>query len=89
MDIVGLPAITIPAGFADDGLPLGIQIAARPYNELACLSVAHAFQRLTDFHTSLPPIVEEDLVHGGDDGVADMPSMLTKPVLSATRDRIW
>jgi aspartyl-tRNA(Asn)/glutamyl-tRNA(Gln) amidotransferase subunit A len=89
MDIVGLPAITIPAGFADDGLPLGIQIAARPYNELACLSVAHAFQRLTDFHTSLPPIVTEDLLHRDDNGVADMPSVLTKPVLSATRDRIW
>jgi aspartyl-tRNA(Asn)/glutamyl-tRNA(Gln) amidotransferase subunit A len=89
MDIVGLPAITIPAGFDDDGLPIGIQIAARPYDELSCLSVAHAYQQLTDFHTALPPTVQEDLDANPIDRKADLPASITKPVVTATRDRIW
>ena len=88
MDIVGLPAITIPAGF-DDGLPIGVQIAARPYDELSCLSVAHAYQRLTDFHTALPPIVKDDLDAGPSDLSVELPVSIEKPVVTATRDRIW
>ena len=89
MDIVGLPAITIPCGFDDEGLPLGMQIASRPYDELACLSVAHAYQQLTDFHTRLPPIVQEDLDAGRANGRPDLPALVEKPVVTATRDRIW
>jgi Asp-tRNA(Asn)/Glu-tRNA(Gln) amidotransferase A subunit family amidase len=89
MDIVGLPAVTIPAGFDDDGLPLGIQIASRPYDELSCLSVAHAYQQLTEFHTALPPIVQEDLHANPNDGLDELPPTLTKPVMTMTRDRIW
>jgi aspartyl-tRNA(Asn)/glutamyl-tRNA(Gln) amidotransferase subunit A len=89
MDIAGLPAVTIPAGFDDDGLPLGIQIASRPYDELSCLSVAHAYQQLTEFHTALPPIVQEDLHANPNDGLDELPPTLTKPVVTMTRDRIW
>jgi aspartyl-tRNA(Asn)/glutamyl-tRNA(Gln) amidotransferase subunit A len=89
MDIVGLPAVTIPAGFDDNGLPLGIQIAARPYNELSCLSVAHAYQQLTNYHTALPPIVAEDVAAHPTDALSDLPATLAKPVVTATRDRIW
>jgi len=89
MDIVGLPAITIPAGFDDDGLPLGIQIASRPYDELTCLSVAHAYQQLTDFHTMLPPLVKSDLDAEPKNTIADLPATITKPVVTATRDHIW
>jgi aspartyl-tRNA(Asn)/glutamyl-tRNA(Gln) amidotransferase subunit A len=89
MDIVGLPAITIPAGFDDDGLPLGIQIASRPYDDLTCLSVAHAYQQLTDFHTALPPIVKDDLARDATERGTELPPLLEKPVVTATRDRIW
>jgi aspartyl-tRNA(Asn)/glutamyl-tRNA(Gln) amidotransferase subunit A len=89
MDIAGLPALTIPAGFSDDGLPLGIQIAARPYDELSCLRIGHAFQQLTDFHTALPPIVADDLETTPREHELDLPGTITKPVITATRDRIW
>jgi aspartyl-tRNA(Asn)/glutamyl-tRNA(Gln) amidotransferase subunit A len=89
MDIAGLPALTIPAGFDDGGLPLGIQIASRPYDELSCLSIGHAFQQLTDFHTALPPIVANDLAAAPREGTLDLPATLAKPVVTATRDRIW
>jgi len=89
MDIVGIPAVTIPCGFSDDGLPLGMQIASRPYDELSCLSIAHAYEQLTDFHLQMPPLVRDDLESASSSGRVDLPPLLEKPVLSATRDRIW
>jgi aspartyl-tRNA(Asn)/glutamyl-tRNA(Gln) amidotransferase subunit A len=56
-NLAGIPALSVPAGFGRDGLPLGIQVAARPYAEATCLRVGHAFQELTDHHTSAPPLV--------------------------------
>jgi aspartyl-tRNA(Asn)/glutamyl-tRNA(Gln) amidotransferase subunit A len=88
MDIVGLPAITIPAGFDDEGMPLGIQVAARPYDEISCLSVAHAYQQLTDYHSTMPSLVADDR-NGTTASVPELPPYLAKPVVTATRDRIW
>lgn len=55
INIAGVPAISIPAGFAD-GLPVGMQIIARPFNEGAILQVAHAFQTATDWHKKKPAL---------------------------------
>jgi amidase len=41
------PAISVPCGFTPDGLPVGIQIAGRPRNDLALLQIAHAFEVAT------------------------------------------
>jgi aspartyl-tRNA(Asn)/glutamyl-tRNA(Gln) amidotransferase subunit A len=49
INIAGVPAISIPAGFAD-GLPVGMQIIARPFNEEAIFKVAYAYQQATDWH---------------------------------------
>ncbi len=49
VNIAGLPAISIPAGFAD-GLPVGLQIIAKPFAEETILKIAHAFQQATDWH---------------------------------------
>ncbi len=49
INIAGLPAISIPAGFAD-GLPIGMQIIAKPFAEETILRIAHAFQQATDWH---------------------------------------
>ena len=57
---IGLPAISVPMGFAEDGLPAGLQILGRAYGENVVLAVASAYQELTDWHTRHPP----DLLQG-------------------------
>jgi aspartyl-tRNA(Asn)/glutamyl-tRNA(Gln) amidotransferase subunit A len=44
-NIVGLPAISIPCGFTYDGLPIGIQIAGKAFDESTVLRVAHAYEQ--------------------------------------------
>jgi len=44
-NLTGLPAISVPCGFDDRGLPIGLQIAGRPFDETTVLRVAHAFER--------------------------------------------
>jgi len=45
--ILGFPAITVPAGFTADGLPVGIELLARPYAEATLLKFAYAYERAT------------------------------------------
>jgi aspartyl-tRNA(Asn)/glutamyl-tRNA(Gln) amidotransferase subunit A len=52
---LGLPAISVPCGFDPNGLPIGLQLAARPFAEARLLRLADAYQRDTDWHTSRPP----------------------------------
>jgi aspartyl-tRNA(Asn)/glutamyl-tRNA(Gln) amidotransferase subunit A len=54
-NIAGLPAVSVPAGFVD-GLPIGMQIMAKPFAEETILKIAHAFQQATDWHKKKPPI---------------------------------
>ncbi len=56
-NLVGVPVVSVPSGFDAAGLPTGIQIAARPYDEETCLRVAHAYQQLTGHHRVLPPLL--------------------------------
>ena len=46
----GFPAITVPCGFSDDGLPIGLQLAGRPLEEETVLWAAHAYEQSTDWH---------------------------------------
>jgi len=55
INIAGVPAITIPAGFAD-GLPIGLQIIGKPFAEEKILKVAHAYQQATAWHKQKPKI---------------------------------
>ena len=43
------PAISVPAGFTEDGLPVGLQIVGRPGDDLGVLQLAHAFEQATGF----------------------------------------
>lgn len=52
-NLAGLPAMSIPAGFVN-GLPVGLQIIGRAFDEGKILSVAHAYQKETDWHTQQP-----------------------------------
>ena len=55
INIAGLPAISIPAGFAD-GLPIGMQIIAKPFAEETILKIAYAYQQATDLHKRRPSL---------------------------------
>jgi len=55
VNIAGLPAITIPAGF-DNGLPIGMQLIGKPFGEEAILKVAYAYEQATDWHKKRPVI---------------------------------
>ena len=51
---IGLPAITVPSGFSEDGLPTSIQFMGRPYDENVILSLASAYQSMTAWHERHP-----------------------------------
>ena len=55
INIAGLPAISIPAGFAD-GLPIGMQIIGKPFDEETILRIAFAYEQATEWHKRKPPI---------------------------------
>lgn len=55
-NLAGMPALTLPSGLNSDGLPMAIQLAARPFGEGTCLRIGHAFQELTDHHRAMPPL---------------------------------
>jgi amidase len=54
--VTGLPAISVPCGFAPDGLPVGVQIVGRYRDDLGVLQLAHAFELATGFGKHRPPI---------------------------------
>jgi amidase len=49
------PALTVPVGFSDAGLPMGLQIVGPNHGELACLQLAHAYDQATQWVTKRPP----------------------------------
>ncbi len=54
-NLAGAPAISINCGFNSEGLPIGLQIGGRPFDESTVLMVAHAYERHTPWHTMRPP----------------------------------
>ena len=53
---LGIPTVSVPCGFDGRGLPLGLQLAARPFAEGRALQVADAYQRDTDWHARVPAL---------------------------------
>ncbi len=56
-NLSGLPALSVPCGFTSDGLPIGLQIVSRAWNEAGVLQVGYAHQEATDWHKMKPEIV--------------------------------
>lgn len=54
LNYLGLPAIAVPCGFDSRGLPVGFQLAGRPFTEATLLRAADAYQRATDWHRRAP-----------------------------------
>jgi aspartyl-tRNA(Asn)/glutamyl-tRNA(Gln) amidotransferase subunit A len=55
-NMTGMPSMSIPAGFSSRGLPLGIMLSGRPFDEATVLQFAHAYQSATDWHQQHPDL---------------------------------
>jgi len=55
-NLTGQPAISIPCGFGSDAMPIGLQMAGRPFEETTVLAAAHAYERATDWHRRHPDL---------------------------------
>jgi aspartyl-tRNA(Asn)/glutamyl-tRNA(Gln) amidotransferase subunit A len=53
-NLTGHPAISVPCGFTDTGLPVGLQFTGRSYDELMILQIAHGFEQSTPWHRQRP-----------------------------------
>ncbi len=53
-NLTGLPSLSIPCGFTDDGLPAGMQILGRPFDEQTIVRVAHIYESETEWNTEPP-----------------------------------
>ena len=54
MNVWGLPAISVPCGFTQSGLPIGLQIIGSHWGEAKVLQLAHAYEQATTWHEDLP-----------------------------------
>ena len=59
VNLAGIPGISVPCGFSKSGLPIGMQLLAKPFAEETILKIANAYQRETDFHKQKPEICGE------------------------------
>ena len=56
VNYLGLPALTVPAGFGKTGLPIGLQLIGRPFRDETLIALGAAFQNETDYHTRAPAL---------------------------------
>jgi aspartyl-tRNA(Asn)/glutamyl-tRNA(Gln) amidotransferase subunit A len=56
VNYLGLPSLTVPSGFSKGGLPIGMQLIGRSFDEATLLTVGAAFQRATDYHARVPEL---------------------------------
>jgi len=55
-NLAGVPGLSFPVGFDANGLPVGMQLMGRPFQEDLLLRMAHAYQQVTDWHTQIPKL---------------------------------
>ncbi len=55
-NLASLPALSVGCGFTPQNLPIGLQLAGKPFSEATLFRLADAYQRATDWHTRKPPI---------------------------------
>ncbi|MCB9856053.1 MAG: Asp-tRNA(Asn)/Glu-tRNA(Gln) amidotransferase subunit GatA [Phycisphaerales bacterium] len=55
-NLAGIPALSIPCGHTSDGMPIGLQLMGKHFDEAKLLQIAHQFQQVTDFHKKRPAI---------------------------------
>lgn len=65
INFLGLPALAVPAGFSDNGLPVSVQLVGRPFTEDVLFKVGDAYQRETTWHTQAPPLKRTEKATSG------------------------
>jgi aspartyl-tRNA(Asn)/glutamyl-tRNA(Gln) amidotransferase subunit A len=55
-NLAGLPGLSVPCGFTQSGLPLGLQLLGRPFDEAGILNAAYAYEQATPWHTRRPKL---------------------------------
>jgi aspartyl-tRNA(Asn)/glutamyl-tRNA(Gln) amidotransferase subunit A len=58
-NLAAVPGLSVPCGFTADGLPVGLQLLGRPWDEVRLLRAGHAYQQLTDWHARRPPPAQQ------------------------------
>jgi aspartyl-tRNA(Asn)/glutamyl-tRNA(Gln) amidotransferase subunit A len=58
-NVTGQPAASVPCGFTSEGLPVGLQIIGKPFDESTVLRVCDAYQQLTNWHSRTPAIFQQ------------------------------
>jgi aspartyl-tRNA(Asn)/glutamyl-tRNA(Gln) amidotransferase subunit A len=56
VNLAGLPGLSLPCGFDRSGLPIGLHIVGRPFDEETVLRAGHAYERAADWHRRVPPL---------------------------------
>ena len=73
-NVTGQPVLALPNGFGRSGLPLGMQILGRPFDEPTILKIGHAYEQATEWHRRRPALVPG----------AEAPAVTPPPVLSVS-----
>ncbi len=61
VNLAGLPGISVPCGFSS-GLPIGLQLIGKPFDEATVLRAAYAYEQGTEWHTRRPPLIAQPVV---------------------------
>lgn len=56
VNMAGLPGISIPCGFSDDGMPIGMQLIGKVLDEATILRAAYTFEQATEYHKVFAPL---------------------------------
>lgn len=57
INIAGLPSLALPCGFDTNGMPIGMQLIGKPFDEKTILTAGNVYQNATDFHLKKPALV--------------------------------